>query len=102
MEVYKKERKKRKEKEKRKRKKKKKKEKERKEIKNKKGSINMLKLIGKLICIIIIAIGVICIYDARSITNKFFSFGDQNEGANGLKIIGFIISSISAIILMIL
>ena len=60
----------------------------------------MLKLIGKLICIIIIVIGVICIYDARSITNKFFSFGDQNEGASGLKITGFIISSIAAIILM--
>ncbi len=60
----------------------------------------MLKLVVKLICITIIALGVICIFDARSITNKFFSFGDQNEGASGLKITGFIISIIGGIILM--
>ena len=62
----------------------------------------MIQLIGKLICIIIILIGVICIFDARNLTNKFFSFGDQNEGSNGLKILGFIMTIISGIILMII
>ena len=60
----------------------------------------MIQLIGRLICIIVILVGVVCVFDARNLTNKFFSFGDQNEGASGLKILGFIISIISAIILM--
>lgn len=60
----------------------------------------MVQLIGRLICIIVILVGVICVFDARNLTNKFFSFGDQNEGTNGLKILGFIISIISGIILM--
>ncbi len=36
--------------------------------------------------------GVICVYDARLITKKFFGFGDQNEASMGLKILGFIIA----------
>ncbi len=44
----------------------------------------------KFIAIIIIMIGVILIYDARPITKKNFSFGDQNEASFGLKIIGFV------------
>ena len=46
----------------------------------------MLKLIIKLIAVIIILIGVILIYDARTITKKIFGFGDQNEASSGLKI----------------
>ncbi len=44
-------------------------------------------------------IGVIMIYDSRIITKKFFSFGDQNEGAFGLKVVGFIIAMIGAFII---
>ena len=40
--------------------------------------------------IIIATFGVILIYDARPITKKMFSFGDQNEGSTGLKILGFL------------
>ena len=47
-----------------------------------------------LIGAIIVMIGVILVYDARPITKNLFSFGDQNEGALGLKIIGMIISLI--------
>ena len=47
-----------------------------------------------------ILLGVILIFDARSITKKFFSFGDQNEGTSGLKILGFIVVMISGIIIM--
>ena len=43
--------------------------------------------------IVIATCGVILIYDARPITKKMFSFGDQNDGALGLKITGFLISS---------
>ena len=59
----------------------------------------MFQLIIKLIGLLMILAGVILIYDARIITKKFFGFGDQNEGSNGLKIIGFILSIIGALII---
>ena len=51
--------------------------------------------------ITLILIGVICIFDARNITKKFFGFGDQNEGSSGLKIIGFIIAIVGGIIIFV-
>jgi len=59
----------------------------------------MLNIILSIIGIIIVVIGVIMIYDARYVTKKLFGFGDQNEAALGLKIAGFIISAIGAIII---
>ena len=59
----------------------------------------MLKIIVALISIIIVLLGVILIYDARLITKKFFGFGDQNEGASGLKMMGFLIAIIGGLIL---
>ena len=59
----------------------------------------MFKIIIRIISLLIILFGVILIYDARVITKKFFSFGDQNEVASGLKILGFIFSIIGGIIL---
>ena len=55
---------------------------------------NMGKAIILLIGFIVIAIGVILIYDARILTKKLFSFGDQNEGTSGLKIMGIFLSII--------
>lgn len=43
--------------------------------------------------------GVILIYDAREITKKMFGFGDQNEAASGLKILGFIMSMIGVLVI---
>lgn len=60
----------------------------------------MFDLIIKVICIIMILLGVMCIFDARFLTKKFFGFGDQNEGASGLKILGFIITIICGFILI--
>ena len=57
----------------------------------------MLKLIGALIALF----GVICIYDARRLTKKLFSFGDQNEGSMGMKITGFIFCAVGAIMLLV-
>ena len=48
---------------------------------------NILNLIG----IIIIAIGVVCVYDARNLTKKFFSTSDTNSATKTFKIVGFII-----------
>ncbi len=59
----------------------------------------MFQLIVKLIGLIMVLGGVILIYDARIITKKFFSFGDQNEGSSGLKILGFISAIVGALII---
>ena len=58
---------------------------------------NILKLIG----LIIIAISVVCIYDARKITKKFFSTSDTNSAVRSLKIAGFIVSIIGAVLVII-
>lgn len=59
----------------------------------------MLKLILKIIGLLIVLAGVILIYDARSLTKKFFGFGDQNEASSGLKILGFLISIAGALMI---
>ena len=46
----------------------------------------MFNILMKMFMLAIILCGVIMIYDARILTKKFFGFGDQNEGASGLKI----------------
>ncbi len=59
----------------------------------------MFQIIITIIGLILILIGVICIYDARIITKRFFGFGDQNEGSNGVKILGFIVAIVGALII---
>ena len=46
----------------------------------------------KIIALIIVLIGVIFIYDARLLSEKWFGFGDQNQATAGIKILGFIFS----------
>lgn len=58
----------------------------------------MLQVVVKLIGVILVLVGLILIYDARMITKKFFGFGDQNDGAQGLKILGFIVSMVGGLI----
>lgn len=60
----------------------------------------MWQLVIKIIGLLILLLGVICIFDARLLTKKFFGFGDQNEGAMGLKIVGFMIAIIGGFILL--
>ena len=62
-------------------------------------SIYMFQLIIKLIGLLLVLIGVILIYDARIITKRFFGFGDQNEGSNGLKMVGFILAIVGGLII---
>ena len=59
----------------------------------------MFQIIIKLICLLVILLGIIMIYDARIITKNLFGFGDQNEASTGLKILGFITSIIGGLIL---
>ena len=56
--------------------------------------------IKKIIGTIILMCGVILIYDARPITKKVFSFGDQNDGVKGLKIVGFVLSTIGGLLML--
>ena len=51
------------------------------------------------IALIIVAVGVVMVYDARSITKRLFGFEDQNQAAWGLKILGFIVAIIGALII---
>lgn len=59
----------------------------------------MLQIILKIIGVLIILAGVILVYDSRLITKKFFGFGVQNEATIGMKLIGFIIAIIGAIVI---
>lgn len=59
----------------------------------------MINIIVKIFALLIILVGVILIYDARILTKKFFSFGDQNEGSLGLKIWGFILTIMGGVII---
>ena len=49
---------------------------------------------------VVVMLGVIMIYDARQITKKIFSFGDQNEATKALKVTGFIMSIIGSLLIM--
>ena len=59
----------------------------------------MLKGILIGIGILIALIGVIMVFDARSLTKKLFSFGDQNEATAGMKITGFILAMLGALLI---
>jgi len=58
------------------------------------GTMKFLFILG----IILAMCGVILIYDARPITKKMFGFGDQNDAALGLKLMGFLFSIIGMIL----
>lgn len=52
----------------------------------------MWQVIVLLIGVVMATIGTVMIYDARILTKRFFSFGDQNDASLGLKILGFLIA----------
>ena len=56
--------------------------------------------IVEIIGAVILMLGVILIYDARPITKKLFSFGDQNDGVKGMKIVGFILAVIGGLLII--
>ena len=58
-----------------------------------------IQIILTLIGFILIMLGVIAIYDARKITEKWFSFSDKNEGTKLLKIGGFLVSIIGVLLI---
>lgn len=47
--------------------------------------IEMLQIIIKLIGVLLVLLGIVLIYDARILTKRFFSFGDQNDATQRIK-----------------
>ena len=58
----------------------------------------MWQVILLLIGAVMATMGTVMIYDARILTKRFFSFGDQNDASLGLKILGFIIAICGALL----
>ena len=56
-------------------------------------------MILTILGLIFAMVGVIMVYDARLLTKKLFSFGDQNEASLGFKLLGFIIAIIGGLII---
>ena len=52
----------------------------------------MIQVILLVVGAIMATIGAVMIYDARILTKRFFSFGDQNDASLGLKILGCLIA----------
>lgn len=52
----------------------------------------MWQVILLVVGVVMATIGTGMIYDARILTKRFFSFGDQNDASLGLKILGFLIA----------
>ena len=59
----------------------------------------MAKAIFILIGLLLATAGTVFIFDARILTKKLFSFGDQNEGSMGMKIMGFLFAIVGALII---
>lgn len=58
-----------------------------------------MEAVVNIIALVMALVGVLMVYDARLITKKLFGFGDQNQAAWGLKILGFIVAIIGALII---
>ena len=61
--------------------------------------MEIYKTIGILVGFVLIMLGVIAIYDARKLSQKWFNFFDTNSGAKWFKIGGFLFSIIGALTL---
>lgn len=65
----------------------------------KKKRMFILKIFLLFIATVSLVSGVKFIFDARPIVKKYFSFGDKNEAALGLKIFGFLLMILGGILL---
>lgn len=62
--------------------------------------MDILGAILNCIGLIILAIGIVCVYDAREITQKFFSTSNVNESTRTVKIVGFVMFVIGGVIVL--
>lgn len=61
----------------------------------------MINMVLKIVAMLIVLVGTISIFEARNISNKYFSFGDKNTGVGILKIVGFILCVLGLFIIKI-
>ena len=61
----------------------------------------MGKVILKLIGAIVVAVGFVCVYDARKLTKKFFSSSDINDATKTFKMGGGIVAVVGEIMIII-
>ena len=59
----------------------------------------MGKLLLTILGLLFLACSVTLVYDARELTGKWFGFGDKNEGAMGLKFLGYLLLIVGLVIL---
>lgn len=62
--------------------------------------MEILHIILKCIGAIIMAIAVVCVYDARKLTQKFFGTSDVNSATKTFKIVGMLLFMLGAIIVI--
>ncbi|MBP3255020.1 MAG: hypothetical protein J6M60_00805 [Clostridia bacterium] len=60
--------------------------------------INIIEMVASFL---FMAIAVIMVFDARRLTNKFFSFSDQNNGSKWMKLGGLLVFLIGIILLFV-
>ena len=60
----------------------------------------MLDMWSNLIGSVIVLVGVCASLDSRRLVRKYFNFGEENVAVLGLKIVGFMMIFIGAIILI--
>ena len=60
-----------------------------------------MEIVLKLIGVIVIAIGIVCVYDARKLVNKFFSTSDTNSAVRTMKIVGFVVAIIGGVLVIV-
>lgn len=62
--------------------------------------MEIVKIIMTILGYVLLAVSAILIFDAREITEKWFSFGDRNDAVKTMKIVGFALLIIGGVIII--
>lgn len=62
--------------------------------------MEIMKIIITILGYVLLAVSAILIFDAREITEKWFSFGDRNDAVKTMKIVGFALLIIGGVIII--
>ncbi len=62
--------------------------------------MEIVKIIITILGYVLLAVSAILIFDAREITEKWFSFGDRNDAVKTMKIVGFALLIIGGVIII--
>ena len=62
--------------------------------------MEIVKIVMTILGYVLLAVSAILIFDAREITEKWFSFGDRNDAVKTMKIVGFALLIIGGVIII--